>query len=325
MPARKKRAQQKKVEKSETIKQKSEKEKEEPLPMKEEPLPDEEKEELLPDEEKEEPSPKPVTKKAAAKKAPLKATPKKAATKKTPVKAAPKKTPVKQTQKKSPKTDDGTVAKKQRSPRKKVTIESHLEKYNRLLDILDANIERKQKEGEKGIREYRTIRKNIRELKAESVKIANSKRRTYSGDKRVSGLELKCKITDDLADFMQLPKGSTPTRNEITNAVCVYIHLREDESRPQVLKWAHLNPGGKRNLQNPADRMKIIPDSKLSKLLGYEQYKAGVAAGEFMECVKNKKTQKSEDVVVTDPSLKYYVVQRLITKQIVSTLEKVAK
>lgn len=214
--------------------------------------------------------------------------------------------------------------KKVRAPRKKVTMENYLERYDELLKILDGEVERKQREREKGARIFRSIRKTVRELKSDAPKLANSKRKVSTGEKRVSGLELKCHITDELADFMKLEHGSTPSRNDITNAICAYIHLKPDETREQVLEWSHLNPGGKRNLQNPQDRMKIIPDNALSKLLGYEQYKNDVLQGKVKETTTNKKTRKRETVTVTDPSLKYYVVQRLIRNQINGTF-KLAK
>ena len=226
-----------------------------------------------------------------------------------------------QSKKSKEKEVESEEKKKPRAPRKKVTLENHLEKYDELLALLDAEVERKQKEREKGTRVFRSIRKSVRELKSDAPKLANARRKAYTGEKRVSGLELKCEITDELADFMQVKRGTTPSRNDITNAICAYIHLRSDEHRPQVLEWAHLNPGGKRNLQNPQDRMKIIPDEKLGKLLGYEKYKSDVAEGKMKETVTNKKTRKRENVIVTDPSLKYYVVQRLIRDQIVGTFK----
>jgi chromatin remodeling complex protein RSC6 len=211
--------------------------------------------------------------------------------------------------------------KKPRAPRKKVTIESYLERCEVLLALLDNEVERKQKEREKGTRVFRTVRKVVRDLKTDAPKLVNSRRKVYTGEKRVSGLELKCKITNELADFMKIDRGSCPSRNDITNAICAYIHIKKDEHRSQVLAWAHLNPDKKRDLQNPADRMKILPDEKLASLLGYESYKLEVETGKIRETVKNPKTQKREVVVVEDPSLKYYVVQRLIRKQIVSTFK----
>lgn len=264
------------------------------------------------------PPPKSVTKpvEQPKKKAALPAQAKKS----TPVKNTPQKKKAAPASSKKEKPSE-VQEKKPRAPRKKVTMENYLEKCDELLGLLDEEVTRKQKAGEKGTRVFRSIRKTVRELKTDAPKLANTRRKTYSGEKRVSGLELKCEITDDLADFMGVERGTTPSRNDITNAICAYIHLRSDEQRPQVLNWAHLNPEGKRNLQNPQDRMKIIPDDRLGKLLGYEQYKKDVADGKVKETVTNKKTRKRENVVVTDPALKYYVVQRLIRDQIIGTFK----
>jgi len=209
----------------------------------------------------------------------------------------------------------------EKKPRKKVTVESHLEKYQKLLAIVDEEIEKKQKSREPGIRAMQTIRKQIKELEGETSKISNVKRKN-NNSKKVSGFSLKCKITDELADFMKIPKGSTPTRIEITNAICAYAHVKPDEKKEQILKWAHLNPGGKRNLQDPKNKMSIIPDQKLKKLLGYDKYIKEVNDKKVFKNVTNKDTGRKEKVLVTDPILSYSVIQKLIQHQILETNTK---
>lgn len=230
---------------------------------------------------------------------------------------------------------ESTSETKVRRPRRKVTLETHLQKYDGydsvtgdgkkehmtgVLEILDKEIDRRKKEREKGIRIFQTIRKLIRELRKEAPKIANSKRRVNTGGNKVSGFVLKCQITDELADFMGISRGSTPSRNEITNAICTYIHVKPGEKRPQMLKWEKLNPGGKRNLQNPDDKMTIVPDKKLIKLLRYEQYKKNVADGKVSKNITNKETRRREKVQVTDNSLKYWVAQKLFQRHITKTI-----
>ena len=75
-------------------------------------------------------------------------------------------------------------------------------------------------------------------------------------------------------------------------------------------------------MQDPNNRSVIIPDDKLSKLLNYKGYARDVKKGNITENKINKETGEKEIVVVTDPSLKYYVMQKLISKQIIS-VEKV--
>ncbi len=210
--------------------------------------------------------------------------------------------------------------KKPRQPRKKITIESHLAKHETLLAFIDKEIDKRAKERGKGTKIFRSIRKLSRELYGEVPKIAKTKRK-YVGGQKVSGFKLKCEITKELAEFLQLPHNATPLRTEITNAICVYAHINPDEARPHVLKWIHLNPEGKRNLQNPQDKMIIIPDDTLKKLLGYEKYQQDVKASLITRKKTDKKTKEKETVIVEDDALHYWVIQRLIQQQIIRTIK----
>lgn len=209
-----------------------------------------------------------------------------------------------------------------KKPRKKVTLDSHLQKYQELLSLIDNEIEKKQKSREPGIRSLQSMRKLIKELENETHKVAHVKRKNLNS-KKVSGFSLPCKITNELADFMKLPHGSTPTRNEITNAICVYTHYDPNDKKEQMLKWAHLNPGGKRNLQDKSNKMSIIPDAKLKKLLHYDKYVQDVKDGKVFKNKKNKETGETELVKVTTTELSYSVIQKLIQCQIIkSSLKK---
>nr|QBK86587.1 MAG: SWIB/MDM2 domain-containing protein [Marseillevirus LCMAC102] len=210
--------------------------------------------------------------------------------------------------------------KKPRQPRKKITIESHLAKHETLLAFIDKEIDKRAKERGKGTKIFRSLRKLSRELYREVPKIAKTRRKSVGGQK-VSGFKLKCEITKELADFMQLPHDSTPLRTEITNAICVYAHINPDEDRSHVLKWMHLNSEGKRNLQNPEDKMTIIPDDTLKKLLGYEKYQQDVKDGLITRKKTDKNTNEKEIITVEDDALHYWVIQRLIQHQIIRTIK----
>lgn len=213
--------------------------------------------------------------------------------------------------------------KKERAPRRKITIESHLEKYEKLESFLDEQIDELKRRKEKGTRVFTTIRKSVRELHREAPKIANSKRKSSSSHQnKVSGFVLQCEITKELANFLNIDPETTLCRKDVTNAICVYAHLKPDEKRVHMLKWEYLNPGGKRNLQDPSNKMSILPDSALSKLLRYNQYKKDVKTGKITKNVKNKTTRMVTKVTVTEPTLYYWVVQRLIREHFVSTLKK---
>ncbi len=103
-------------------------------------------------------APQPKAKKAPAKNAPAASTKKKAA----PARAAPqkKKAIAVSSNKKSKNVE--VDEKKPRAPRKKITMENYIEKCDELLALLDAEVERKQKEREKGTRVFRSIRKTVR-------------------------------------------------------------------------------------------------------------------------------------------------------------------
>lgn len=211
------------------------------------------------------------------------------------------------------------LSQKEKKPRKKVTIDTHMEKYALVLQMLDEEIERKQKAREPGIRTLQRIRGKVDELHCEVVKVAKIKRKNPNS-KKVSGFSLECKITKELAEFMKIPEDSTPTRNDITNAICVYAHFNPAEKKPQVLKWKHLNPEGKRNLQDPKNKMYIIPDAKLKKLLNYDAYVKDVKEGKITRKTINKETGKRETITVDDTGLSYSVIQKLIQTQILKTV-----
>jgi chromatin remodeling complex protein RSC6 len=99
-------------------------------------------------------------------------------------------------------------------------------------------------------------------------------------------------------------------------------NVKPEEKKEQILKWAHLNPGGKRNLQDPKNKMSIIPDQKLKKLLGYDKYIKEVNDKKVFKNITNKDTGRKEKVLVTDPILSYSVIQKLIQHQILETNTK---
>ena len=206
-----------------------------------------------------------------------------------------------------------------RKPRKKVTIDFHLEKYRTLVSLLDEEIERKQKVKENGIRYLQSIKKLVKELEGEVPKITKIKKGGDAHARKVSGFSLQYTITEDLAKFMKIPKESTPTRNDITNAICTYCHIKPNETKERILKWKNLNPGGKRNLQDPSNKKNIIPDDTLKKLLNYDDYVKKVKEGKIYRNEINKDTKKKEKVLVTDASLSYSTIQKLIQPQILET------
>ena len=66
-----------------------------------------------------------------------------------------------------------------------------------------------------------------------------------------SGVNAKCILSDELCDFLNIPRKSMYSRNESLKKINEYIL--------------------KNNLQNPMNRRTIIPDAKLIKLLCYDE------------------------------------------------------
>lgn len=202
-------------------------------------------------------------------------------------------------------------------PRKKATIEGHIEKYNQVLALLDAEIDRKAREKEKGARSFRKVRKIVVQMRKELPVVTRSKAARLQSSMRkntTSGIAIQYQISEELADFLQVPKDTRLSRIDATRGICAYAHWKEDEKREEMLRWKHLNPEGKRNLQNPHDKKVIIPDKKLSKLLNYSDYKKAVKDGKVYKKVKDADSRKEILVKMDSDLLYYWVVQKLLTR-----------
>lgn len=206
----------------------------------------------------------------------------------------------------------------EREPKKKVkpTLVSHLEKYEELMTALDDAILTMSKERIRGVRTLQRVRKMVAVLKKEVPKIAKGKFKIKNPNRK-NGFSVPCKISRELAEFIGVDADSTETlsRVEVMTAIRAYIHIKPDETRGEVLRWQYLNPGRKRNLQDPENGMIVHPDEKLSELLGYPKYKKRVKAGKEMMKHKSKDGETTL-IPITDPSLKYWVITRLIGKHI---------
>lgn len=210
---------------------------------------------------------------------------------------------------------------KKRKNRKVVNKESIEEDLDEIIATLNALIkaiteEEKQVNG----RTLKGLRNRIQNVR-KSLKRA-FKTKTPGTGKKVSGFVLPCKISKELADFLQVKEDQTLSRTEVTNAMCVYIRLKPDEDRPHMLRWKHLNPGGKRDLQNPQNKMVIIPDETLSKLLRYDEYVEAVKRGEITKKVKDAETGEIRSEKVTKPDLYYWAAQLLMRSHFEQTLNK---
>jgi len=199
---------------------------------------------------------------------------------------------------------------KVKKPRVPVTRDTVLSSFGDLVAVLDAEIEVRSKSREHGSRFLKTVRRQLLALEKRTDSLLKRSlkkpRASHNG-----GFKVTYPISADLSKFLKVKADEKMNRQDVTRAICVYSKLREGESRVEMLRWAHLNPRGKRDLQNESNKKALLPDKTLSDLLNYEQYKQDVADGKVEQVVKDKEGNKTTKVV-TDDALYYYVVQKLV-------------
>jgi len=188
----------------------------------------------------------------------------------------------------------------------KVSLESVMKEIEEMNRILDEEIEKRKKtlNKNKGLNTFRNIKNKLKHLEKTIPKISKKTRITTNNK---NNFDKKVLVSEDLATFMQIDKLIPITRQEISCALFTYIHLSPDETREKMLKWKYLNEST-RNLQDPAKRDLIIPDEQLSQLLKYDEYKKNCDN----KLIKNKKGE-----VVTDCSLRYTTILKLIQPHII--------
>jgi chromatin remodeling complex protein RSC6 len=221
--------------------------------------------------------------------------------------------------------------KSQKKRRRKATMQDHVQHYDNILALLDTEIDRKSREKEKGVRSFQKARKLIVQMRKELPQVTRSKeaRALCSTRKKNlnSGLYLEYTISEELADFLKVPHDTTLSRIDVMRAICLYVHRKEDEERPEVKRWFSLNPKGKRDLQDPKDRKYIIPDEKLSGLLRYKKFVQDVKKGKIYKKVRIQDAEDDEDdfelVKVEDTRLSYMYIQKLIKDHFIEAVKKV--
>lgn len=188
----------------------------------------------------------------------------------------------------------------------------HIGHYNQLIESLEKDIEQKKRTRTDGVRSLQKYRNQLIQMKKDVPKvIKDTRKRSYTG---ISGLNIPCSISKELATFLSVPASKKLTRSDVMRALCAYINIKPDEDRESVLEWKYLFNG--KSLQNPKNRKEILPDKKLSKLLRYDQYVRDVKAGRVTKKVFNKELFKKEVVPETDHSLKYVTIQKLVTRHL---------
>jgi len=148
------------------------------------------------------------------------------------------------------KKKSSTTEKKKRK-RRIITKESVKEDFEKLEESILEEIEniRDSREKTKGVKFLRTVNKLLKILHKDYLKVLKIKTKK-SGNGANSGFNKPTGITQLLADFTGWDVNKKYSRIETTRFLCKYI--------------------ADNKLQNPKDRRQIIPDEKLSKVLGYD-------------------------------------------------------
>lgn len=215
--------------------------------------------------------------------------------------AAPKKAPAAKAESSAP---------RERKTRVPLTPDSLQGYLDELVGTLDSEIAELSKSKTRGSRTLRAIRRQVLLFGKRALTLANKGKKKNRTSSSNGGFKLPYSVSPELASFLKIGKDEKINREDVTRAICVYTRLRPGEARPAMLRWEHLNKGGKRDLQDPDNKKAVIPDKALTTLLGYDQYKKDVAAGKVTKIVTVDGEKREE--VVTDDALYYYVIQRLV-------------
>lgn len=135
------------------------------------------------------------------------------------------------------------------------TREMFYSKFDEILSSIEKEVEQLRENAgkNKGIKFLRSLGKELRTLKNRSTKLIKSKERTTRTSSDNSGFKKPVPITKELAQFCGFTEGDLHSRVDVTKYMCKYV---KDN-----------------NLQNPEYKREIIPDKKLTKLLGYDSAK----------------------------------------------------
>lgn len=139
-----------------------------------------------------------------------------------------------------------------RKQRRQVTREDLERSFDSLLALLDGEVESirsDEKVKGRGVRFLRSVAKQVRQLKTDSLRVSSKRVRRQTAPRSTnSGFMKPVKISRDMQKFTGLKDDQLVSRVDVTKAICQYVKTN--------------------NLQNQADRRQFTPDDKLGKLLG---------------------------------------------------------
>jgi len=135
------------------------------------------------------------------------------------------------------------------------TRDSVLESFDDIIQSIEKEIEllRDSATKTKGIKFLRTLGKKLKTLKGQSTRIISKRAPSQRkpGSNTTSGFLKPVPVSKDIAKFAGWGVSEKKSRVEVTKFLCNYI--RENK------------------LQNDKDKRQIKPDSKLAKLLNYDE------------------------------------------------------
>jgi chromatin remodeling complex protein RSC6 len=140
-----------------------------------------------------------------------------------------------------------------RKQRRQVTREDVEKSFDALVQSIEDEVEALRKNDDKnktkGVRFLRSVVKQVRQLKTDSLRVASKRVRRQGAPRATnSGFMKPVKISKDMQKFTGIKDDQLVSRVDVTKAICQYVKSH--------------------NLQNEADRRQFTPDEKLAKLLG---------------------------------------------------------
>ena len=150
-------------------------------------------------------------------------------------------------------------ASKNNKQRRVVNAESVDREFEELLQLITEQIENLRTNSDKkvtGIKFLRSVSKRVKTLRADTARVCRTERRTRRTTNTQSGFMKPVRISPEMARFIGVNPNELRSRVDVTKAICHYIKAKDGSHN--------------RDLQNPNNRREIIPDAKLSKLLGYD-------------------------------------------------------
>ena len=135
--------------------------------------------------------------------------------------------------------------------RRQITREDVEKAFDDLVKQIDEEVEalRSDKGKGKGVRFLRSVAKQVRQLKSDSLRLSTKRSRRQTGPRSTnSGFMKPVKISRDMQKFTGIKDDQLVSRVDVTKSICEYVK--------------------KNNLQNEKDRRQFTPDEKLAKLLG---------------------------------------------------------